>query len=87
MYELYHQTITGSVYKTGMLAFKQLFKIVSLDSTSLDTMHTVPDFLASQSVRTFSILMLKRKKMKFFYLQCIAYINDFKSFITFSNLF
>ena len=46
-----------SVCKTGMLASKQFFKIVSVDITSIDTMHNVPDVFTSQSFGLFAISM------------------------------
>ena len=75
------------VHKIGMLTSKQLFFTVLLDSTSLDKTHNVPDFLASQSFRPFSRSMqIMGKKIRFFDLKYIYYTNDFKSFLTFSNL-
>ena len=57
-----------------------------LDSTSLDSMYNVQDFLASQSFGLFSRSMLKCKVLRFLDLQLPSYSNDFKTFIPFSNL-
>ena len=49
------------MYKTGMLASKQLFYIASLDSTSIDTTQNVPDFLPPQSFWPFFKINVKIK--------------------------
>ena len=61
--------------------------MVMLDNTSLDTIHNVPDVLASQSYLTFFQDQSENVKiLRFLDLQLIFNSNDFKSFIPFSNL-
>ena len=53
--------------------------MVLLDSISLDTMQSVPDFLASQSFWPFFEINEKMQNMKIWDLQYIFFSNEFKS--------
>ena len=57
---------TGSVLNTDKKGYKQLFEMVLLDSTVLDSNHTAPDSLTPKRFQWFSIPMQKMQKMNIF---------------------
>ena len=79
MYELHCQTINRKCALDRHVSVKTVALNTLLDRTSLDSMHNVPDFLASQNFLTFSRSMLKCKILFFLDLQYPSYSNDFKN--------
>ena len=66
MLELHCQIINRKCVLDRHVSVKILVLNCSLDSTSLDTMHNVPDFIASQSFWTFFKINVNLQNLKIF---------------------